>query len=394
MYYTCLRKLVLITVPSIVVAAAVAMTAVEVWVRWRWDDRRGTPGFYISDPELGQRLAPNYDGWFAGVPVHINALGFRDTRDYALAKSANTFRILVLGDSVTFGHGALSDTTYPYLFEQRLKQWRPDVDWQVWNLGVPGYNTRQELKYLERVGPRYQPDLVIVGFYENDLVDNDVSTDATLRRRLTSAVQGSMQRWLYSFELYKRTALTIRWQRLTMAPDRGRLEALAGDEALLERRADTTMDAMRRLTDVDRFDGPFHCKAVDTNPNRDRLATHLSEDTPSIQMWKRSVAELQRLHRDGVYRIAFFANMVPNVCPEEDRFFDNGAFEDEAALFAVLGRDTPAGSSMRAFLPYRPTEMPGAGGHSIGNANRVKADALFEFVVGSGLLIRDRGSGL
>ena len=61
----------------------------------------------------GQRLAPNYDGWFAGVPVHINGLGFRDARDYALEKGPNTFRILVLGDSVTFGHGSVDEHTYP-----------------------------------------------------------------------------------------------------------------------------------------------------------------------------------------------------------------------------------------------------------------------------------------
>ena len=96
---------------------------------------------------------PSYDGWFAGVPVRINNLGFRDPREYPLEKPPGTFRILVLGDSVTFGHGSLYETTYPYLLEQRLKQWRPSVNWQVWNLGVPGYNTRQELA-LSRGGRR------------------------------------------------------------------------------------------------------------------------------------------------------------------------------------------------------------------------------------------------
>lgn len=383
-----MRKLALVTLPAIITAGVVAMSAMEAWVRWRWDDRRGTPGFYLSDPELGQRLAPGYDGWFAGVPVRINSLGFRDARDYPLAKSANTFRILVLGDSVTFGHGALSDTTYPYLFEQRLKQWRPEVDWQVWNLGVPGYNTRQELKYLERVGPRYQPDLVIVGFYENDLIDNDVSTDATLRRRVTSGAQGAMQRWLYSYEWYKRVALTIRWQWLTSAPDRSRIEALAADEVLLARPSDRSGEAGQRLTDVARVADAetFVCKETDTNPHRDRLGDHLDADNPSMVMWRQSVADLQRLHRSGAYRIAFFVNMAPNECPGADHFYDGGAFDDEAALTALLGRGTTVGSSLRAFMSYRPSQMPGASGHSSGNANRVKADALFELVTKENLV--------
>lgn len=377
------RKFLIVAVPAGLIAAVVSMAAVEAWVRMQWDDRRGTPGFYISDPELGQRLAPGYDGWFAGVPVHINALGFRDTRDYALTKPPGTFRILVLGDSVTFGHGALADTTYPYLLERRLKQWRPDVDWQVWNLGVPGYNTTQELKYLERVGESYRPDLVIVGFYENDLADNDVPTEATMRRRIVSGVQGGMQRWLYSYELYKRIALTARWQWFTSTPDRQRIESLAGEEALTALPGDRSMEAAQRLSDVERFADAdtYRCLEFEQRPSRgDRLSTHLGAATPSMAAWKRSVAELQRLHREGRYRIAFFINMAPNVCPDDDRFVDAGAGEDEAALTAILGQGTPVGSSMRAFLAYRPSQMPGASGHSIGNANGVKADALFDFL--------------
>jgi hypothetical protein len=384
------RKFLLVTIPALVAATIVAMIAVVLWVRWRWDERRGLPGVYISDAALGQRLAPGYDGWFAGVPVHINSLGFRDSREYSLAKAPGTFRIIVLGDSVTFGHGALSDTTYPFLLEQRLKQWKPEVDWQVWNLGVPGYNTAQELAYLQRVGPTYKPDLVVVGFYENDLVDNDVSTVPTLRRRVVSAIQGSMQRWLYSYELYRRIALTARWQWFNNAPDRGRLEALAGEEAMVAVPADRTGEPAQRLTDVERYADAdtFQCAERNTDPNRDRLAAHLNDDTPTMVMWKRSVAELQRLHQQGVYRIAFFINMAPDLCPQADRYFAGDAIDDDAALRTILDGVTPVGSSVRAFLPYRPSQMPGANQHSIGNANRVKADALFDFLVAEHLVER------
>lgn len=380
------RKLVMITAPAILGALLVSMMAVETWVRWSWDAHRGRPGFYISDSVLRQRLAPNYHGWFAGVPVHINSLGFRDTRQYSLDKNPGTFRILVLGDSVTFGHGALEETTYPYLLEQRLRQWRPDVDWQVWNLGVPGYNTRQELAYLKRVGPRYKPDLVIVGFYLNDLVDNDVSTEPTLGRRVLSSVQGVAQRWLYSYELYKRVLLTLRWQWLMTEPDRRRLEALAADEALTARPSDRSNEPAQRLSEVERLDDTFHCDDKNPDPNRDRLAARLNAHDPSILMWRRSVAELQRLHRERIYRVVFFINMAPNECPGHDRFSAGDAAGDEAVLRNVLGDGTPVVSSLQAFLPYRPSQMPGASGHSIGNANRVKADALFDFLVSAGLL--------
>src|SRR4029453_3113410 len=105
-------------------ALLLAACAIELWVRATWDPRQGRPGFFLSDAVRGQRLAAGYDGWFAGVPVHINSLEVRDRREFAPAKQPSTFRILVLGDSVTFGHGSLH--SYPELLEQRLKAWRPD----------------------------------------------------------------------------------------------------------------------------------------------------------------------------------------------------------------------------------------------------------------------------
>ena len=89
--------------PALLLAAFGLAAGVEIWTRARWDDRKGTPGFFISHPVRIQQLAPGYHGWFAGVPVTINRLGFRDNREYSLAKSARTVRILVLGDSVVEG---------------------------------------------------------------------------------------------------------------------------------------------------------------------------------------------------------------------------------------------------------------------------------------------------
>ena len=182
-----LRRLLLLSLPAAFLSAFVFAILIEAWVRLSWDDKKGTPGFFVSDPVLGLRLGESYDGWFAGVPVHTNSLGFRATRDYDLRKSPNTFRILVLGDSVTFGHGAVHD--YPSLLEAMLKQWKPDTDWQVWNLGVPGYNTSQELAQLRELGPAYQPDLVIVGFFINDIIGNEP------RRLRASCGEQPVARW-------------------------------------------------------------------------------------------------------------------------------------------------------------------------------------------------------
>ena len=351
-----------------------------------WDDQRGRPGFYLSDAELGQRLSPGYRGWFAGVPVQINSLGFRDERDYALEKSPTTFRILVIGDSVTFGHGTRSDTTYPILLEQHLRQWKPEVDWQVWNLGVPGYATSQELAYLNRVGPSYKPDLVVVGFYPNDLAGNEPPHQPSLLRRTASRVQSAMQRWLYSYEFYKRAALTVRWRLFTDESTRRRLEHLVTEEIPLGRKDFSSGHESQELTEVERVPATdvesFKCEVqpfADPRPAAD-LRARLATPDAEMAAWLQAVQGFQELAKKGTYRIAIFVNMAPEVCQASDRFFDGGSIAVSDAISEVLGRELPVASSVRAYLPLRPSQMPGASGHSVGNANRIKADVLFEFL--------------
>jgi hypothetical protein len=376
-----LRKLFLLAIPAATLTLVLCVLAIEAWVRLSWDHTRGTPGFYLSDPDRGQRLAAGYNGWFAGVPVQINRLGFRDARDYRLEKSPGTFRIVVLGDSVTFGHGAMFETTYPYLLEQHLRSWRPDVGWEVWNLGVPGYNTRQELEYLREIGPTFRPDLVIVGFFPNDFTGNEPASPSTIRRIL-SAVHQVTQRHLYSYEFFKRLYLTARWRLFTDAADRQRLEHLAAEGELLAQR--TTEE--QRLTDVDYFDdaevATFKCPGVpQVDPHSTgELREQIRTGAPRVAPWLAAVRELQQLHRTGEYRIAFFVNMAPERCLDQDRFYNAGTLADDDVLREVLGEGTPVASSARAFLHYRPSQMPGAYGHSMGNANRVKADVLFDFL--------------
>jgi GDSL-like lipase/acylhydrolase family protein len=381
-----IRKLFLLALPATVLTGLGLATAIEAWVRWHWDHRRGTPGFYESDPARIQRLSPGYNGWFAGVPVRINSLGFRDPRDYDVRKAPGTFRILVLGDSVTFGHGSLFETSYPYLLEQRLKAWQPGVDWQVWNLGVPGYNTRQELRYLQEVGDAFEPDLVIVGFYPNDFDGNDAVPAPTPARRLSSGVQRLMQRHLYSYEFYKRLFLTVRWKLLTSEDDRRRLEHLATEGDLLSAGGTASNRPEQQLTEAEYFDDEqvrnFVCigtPKVDTE-SPGELSGRIQARTPDIAPWLDAVSDLRRYAHDAGYPIVFFLNMAPNICTGQDRFYDAGALAENKALLEVFGHQSPAVSSARAFLHHRPSQMPGAYGHSIGNANRLKADVLFEYL--------------
>jgi hypothetical protein len=374
-----LRGLLTISLPATIISLLVLAAGVEAWVRFTWDPRRGTPGLFISDPVRGQRLAANYDGWFAGVPTHTNNLGFRDDRDYDLAKPAGTFRILVLGDSVTFGHGSVH--TYPRLLEDALREWRPDVGWQVWNLGVPGYNTTQVLVHLLDVGPSFQPDLVVVAFYENDLTGNTPIPEPGVAARALAGTVSWVQRHLHSFEFYKRIGLQLAWMTSRKDSFRLRLEHLGTESALLAAAADVHTLPEQRITPYERLsDDQVQANRCVYGEKPSPSLMHDVQRQEGWADWERAVARFRALHRSGAYRIVFFLNMVPPICSDGDFFYEGGTRGFNDFLMRYMSDGMPAVSTVDAFLRRRPSEMPAARGHAIGNANMTKAEVLFDYL--------------
>ncbi|MAF50518.1 MAG: hypothetical protein CMH64_00330 [Nanoarchaeota archaeon] len=104
---------------------------------------------------------PDVDIDLYGANVRINSNGLRDY-DYEYENVENVKRILVLGDSVTFGWGVEFDKIYSKLLEKKLE------DTQVINTGVGNYNTQMEVAFLKEEGIKYDPDIIILGHYIND----------------------------------------------------------------------------------------------------------------------------------------------------------------------------------------------------------------------------------
>jgi len=119
-----------------------------------------------DDPVLGYELIPRAHGAGFGTEVSVNSLGFRG-REIELEKPQGARRIVVLGDSITFGNDLSLEETYPQRVEDLLAQAGHAA--QVCNLGVTGYDTLQQAIALERVGLRLCPDVVVVGFCFNDV---------------------------------------------------------------------------------------------------------------------------------------------------------------------------------------------------------------------------------
>ncbi len=125
----------------------------------------------------GELIVPEYQHDFS-----TNSQGFRGTTEYALPKPPGVFRIIVLGDSATLGHGVGDRETFSFLLQEQLSLIRPT---EVINMGVSGFGTAEELIQLRYVGWTYQPDAVILGYFPNDPYNNVVS-------RLFKLVEGQL----------------------------------------------------------------------------------------------------------------------------------------------------------------------------------------------------------
>ena len=132
---------------------------------------------YFSSPDLYQtspdprvlfEMKPSFDGSSEGTAVQTNSRGLRE-REVPVSPSPGTTRVLFLGDSVTFGSGVLAEEAFPRLLEAALTGAGPV---ETLNAGVVGYNTLQELGRLEAVGPAYDPDVVVLTFVVNDLLES------------------------------------------------------------------------------------------------------------------------------------------------------------------------------------------------------------------------------
>lgn len=109
----------------------------------------------------------NSADWTWGHPVVYNDLGFRSD-NVLIPKPPGTRRVMVLGDSLTWGAGLAADERYTELLEAGLRQRWPATRWEVVNFGLSGGPTVTEARILAEHIDRVQPDFVIVGFCAND----------------------------------------------------------------------------------------------------------------------------------------------------------------------------------------------------------------------------------
>lgn len=128
------------------------------------------PGLVVPDDALGHAYQPGFSGRFpqsrySDIPIEINSAACRDI-EWPDPASDDRTRILVLGDSITFGSPVRREERFSEVAAAALAARGRRV--LMMNCGVNGYNLEQYGILLKRIGESLRPDLVLVGLCLND----------------------------------------------------------------------------------------------------------------------------------------------------------------------------------------------------------------------------------
>lgn len=150
----------------------------EVFLRSKGYDK---PLLYMNDVYAGYRIQPNQHVRWEGGEVFINNYGMRNRYDVEVTKPADTFRVLLVGDSTLYGNDDLAqDVIYSERLEKLLSGLVPGRRVEVLNLGVNGAGPHQNLGALQRYPHAFGSDVVLGCFPLGDVYR--AKQDMTLSR--------------------------------------------------------------------------------------------------------------------------------------------------------------------------------------------------------------------
>jgi len=173
------------------------------------EDLRPSPDpWYVYSDELGWGRRPNYSGSIVGMqmPVEKGYTRDFDSQGFFLADSRQIDakhdpRILVFGDSSTFGWGVPAHMSYAEVLDRLL----PGMS--VINLGVNGYTSYQGYKALVKYLPELKPDIVVVSFNLNDrryvLSPDGIDSDAKFHRDMKARQWEVLREKVYLYRLLR-----------------------------------------------------------------------------------------------------------------------------------------------------------------------------------------------
>jgi lysophospholipase L1-like esterase len=135
-----------------------------------------------------------------------NHLKFHDT-EHSFEKPEDTFRIIILGDSMVEAMQVPLEKAFHKVLESRLKE-KMEIPVEVISFGRSGSGAVQNYVFLKTYGIKYDPDLVIMQFLSNDLIDDSPA----MRKEYREQMRRRGKYVLALSEIYSRYLL-LKWSR-------------------------------------------------------------------------------------------------------------------------------------------------------------------------------------
>ena len=228
---------------------------------------------YIAVDPIDSKLAETSWGYlkpdqdkiilFPGVDeykVKINAMGFRSVGvndEKFLQDFDDTYKILAVGDSMTFGLFVDDKDSYPFQLQKILFENNKNA--AVFNAGLGSSTAPDYLYYLNKKGLALKPDLVLLNFYNNDL--------AELKGWKTPVYEKVIDENIFSIadtiklakfmRIFRKWELAYRYRRSTRKIKDERIKQILFDQS-------------KKIEDV-LYVAEFNRKEILSDPNQDSL---------------------------------------------------------------------------------------------------------------------------
>jgi hypothetical protein len=109
--------------------------------------------------------------WSHTSRTPLNSLGFPDEEFVNIRPKGACTHVVFVGDSYTFGDGVDREDSYSSLVRSWSARRFPDRCLRFFNLGDRATTIEQQARHLDDTWDLLQPDIVILGQYQNDLTD-------------------------------------------------------------------------------------------------------------------------------------------------------------------------------------------------------------------------------
>jgi len=298
-----------------------------------------TPGYNTTHPDRRYMLRPGFKGWTYDKRIEFNSMGIREPEG-PISTGDEAYRVIVVGDSITFGIGVDLDQTFPKILEHKLNR-QGGKPVRVYNLGVGSYNTVTEFRYLKEVFDQLKPHLVIFEFTAgNDTILTELPVGLRVNEFAAIRWTKDIFRYLYSYNWLasKFYSVAYRYFVPTRGSDDGDQQVvrrLSWDKALFDDSFQGWKECKQAFKDIAQFSRE---KAVPLifalQVNNVKLATKEEDDS-----WYPVIRKLREaLERAGIEKVVLIDDAFRSYAGREKELW----VKPWDAHFSVLAHELAA----------------------------------------------------